>query len=303
MIDRLELLLALSRERHFGRAAVAVGVSQQALSAGIKQLEDRLGALLVQRGSRFHGFTAEGERVLGWARRIVADKEAMQAELRSMKQGLSGHIRLAVIPTALPMVHRLTTPFQARFPGVRFTVRSAASSDILEQLREFEADAGITYLDAERLGRVTSVPLYEERHSLLVAADSPWAGRAAIGWAEAAGLPLCLLTQDMQNRRMVDAELRASRPDGMAAPALESNSVVVLLTHVRTGRWVSILPSLMAEDAGPGGAVRTVPLVDPVVAQRVGLVTVPRDPMVPTVAALLRVAEAVVADPVGTGRF
>ena len=71
LIDKLEFLLALHRERHFGRAAESCGVTQPTLSAGIKQLEDTLGVLLVQRGSRFIGFTPEGERTLDWARRIV----------------------------------------------------------------------------------------------------------------------------------------------------------------------------------------------------------------------------------------
>ena len=62
MIDKLEFIIALSRERHFGHAAEACGVSQPTLSAGIKQLEDSFGVLLVQRGSRFQGFTPEGER-------------------------------------------------------------------------------------------------------------------------------------------------------------------------------------------------------------------------------------------------
>lgn len=67
MIDKLGFMLALARERHFGHAADACGVSQPTFSAGIKQLEDILGVLSVQRGSRFQGFTAEGERVLDWA--------------------------------------------------------------------------------------------------------------------------------------------------------------------------------------------------------------------------------------------
>ena len=82
MIDKLEFLLALAQEQHFGRAAEACGVSQPTLSAGIKQLEDTLGVLLVQRGSRFHSFTPEGERVLDWARRIVGDSRALSRRSR-----------------------------------------------------------------------------------------------------------------------------------------------------------------------------------------------------------------------------
>src|ERR1700761_5109866 len=68
VIDKLEYLMALAREQHFGRAADACGVTQPTLSAGLKQLESTLGVLLVQRGSRFIGLTPEGERTLDWAR-------------------------------------------------------------------------------------------------------------------------------------------------------------------------------------------------------------------------------------------
>ena len=93
----------MRREQHFGRAAEACGVTQPTLSAGLKSLEDTLGVLIVQRSSRFQGFTPEGERVLGWARRIVGDAKAMRQDLDALKHGLQGHLRLAVIPTALPV--------------------------------------------------------------------------------------------------------------------------------------------------------------------------------------------------------
>jgi DNA-binding transcriptional LysR family regulator len=81
LIDKLEFLIALARERHFGRAAEVCGVTQPTLSSGLKQLEESLNTLLVVRGSRFEGFTPEGERALEWARRIVADSRAMRQDL------------------------------------------------------------------------------------------------------------------------------------------------------------------------------------------------------------------------------
>lgn len=95
MIDRLEFIIALARESHFGRAAEACRVSQPTLSGGIKYLEDMFGVLLVQRGSQFHGFTPEGERVLEWARRIVGDARAMRQDIDALKRGLVGHVKIA----------------------------------------------------------------------------------------------------------------------------------------------------------------------------------------------------------------
>ena len=99
MIDKLEFFIVLARERHFGRAAEVCGVTQPTLSASLKQLEEQLGVVLVQRGSRFQGLTPEGQRVLEWARRIVGDTRTMREEMKAARKGLSGHARIAVIPT------------------------------------------------------------------------------------------------------------------------------------------------------------------------------------------------------------
>ena len=288
MIDKLEYLMALARERHFGHAAEACGVTQPTLSAGIKQLEATLGVLLVQRGSRFIGFTQEGERTLDWARRIVGDSRALRQEMTALKQGLVGRLRIAAIPTALPMVAALTTPYRARHPDVRFTVLSRTSIEILTLLENLEIDAGVTYLDNEPLGRVNSVPLYHERYQLLIAADAPLGNRQKVTWAEVAQVPLCLLTPNMQNRRIIEGLLRGA--GGNPQPTLESNSMIVLFAHVRTGRWASIMPAKLAETLGLTDTIRAIPIVDPEAVHAIGLVVPVREPMTPLNAAL--VAEA-----------
>ena len=172
MIDKLELLLALAKERHFGRAAEACGVTQPTMSTSLKQLEEILGVMLVQRGSRFQGFTPEGERTLDWARRIVGDTRAMRQEINGLKDKLSGEIRLAAIPTVLGMVAQLTTPFRARHPDVRFRIQSCTSAEVLGLLENLEVDAGLTYIENEPIGKVRTIPLYNESYRLLTAPDA-----------------------------------------------------------------------------------------------------------------------------------
>jgi DNA-binding transcriptional LysR family regulator len=288
MIDKLEYLLALARERNFGRAAEQCGVTQPTFSAGIKQLEDTLGVMLVQRTSRFLGFTSEGERVLDWARGIVADTRAMRQEMQTLKKGLSGHLKIAAIPTALAMVSTLTTPFRAKHPNVKFTVLSRTSTEVLSMLENLEVDAGLTYIDNEPLGRMRAVPLYLEQYRLLTSESSPLGDRDKVTWAEVAKIPLCLLTPDMQNRRIIDNLLHAAggRPD----PTLESNSMIVLFSHVRTGRWASVMPEKLADTLGLTERLRSIPIVEPEVVHQIGLVVPPREPMSPLASAL--VAEA-----------
>ncbi|WP_395665540.1 LysR family transcriptional regulator [Methylocella sp.] len=293
MIEKLEFLLALARERNFSRAAEACGVTQPTLSAGIKQLEESLGALLVNRSSRFHGFTPDGERALEWAKRIVADARAMRQEMRAPRKSLVGHLTIAAVPTALGMVQKLTGPFQEKHPDVRFTILSQTSREILTMLDGLQIDAGITYLDNEPLGHIRAEPLYRERYRLLTSVDRPLGDRATVTWKEAARIPLCLLTPDMQNRRIIDRMLDGVGPEN--GPMLESNSMVVLAAHVRTGRWASIIPETFAEVLGLSPPLRSIPIVEPKEVQRIGLVMPRREPMPPLSRALLAEANRVAA--------
>jgi DNA-binding transcriptional LysR family regulator len=280
--------LALAREKHFGRAAEACGVTQPTLSAGVKQLEDQMGVLLVNRGSRFQSFTPEGQRVLEWARRIVGDSRTMREEINSLKLGLSGRLRLAAIPTALAMVAALTTPYREKHPNVQFTIYSRTSIEILDLLDNLEIDAGITYLENEPIGRVSNVPLYREHYRLLTSADAPLGNRDSVTWAEVAQVPLCLLTPDMQNRRIIDRLLKGA--GGESRPTLESDSMILLYSHVRTGRWASVMPAKIADTLGLTDTIRAIPITQPKAVQTIGLVVPQREPMTPTTAAL--VAEA-----------
>lgn len=293
MIDKFEFLIALAREQNFGKAAEVCGVTQPTFSSGIKQLEETLGVLLVHRTSRFIGFTIEGERVLEWARGIVADSRAMREELRALKHGLVGRLKVAAIPTALPIVSALTTPYRARHPNVTFTILSRTSIEILSMLENLEVDAGLTYIDNEPLGRMRAVPLYLEHYRLLTSEASPLGDRDSVTWAEVSGIPLCLLTPDMQNRRIIDELLRAA--GGNAEPTLESNSMIVLFSHVRTGRWASVMPAKLADTLGLSDHLRSIPIVQPEVVHGIGLVVPNREPTPPMVTALIAEAKALAA--------
>ena len=284
MIDKLEMFIALANERHFGRAAETCGVAQPSLSSAIRQLEDQLGVQLVFRGSRFQGLTPEGQRVLDWARRIVGDMRALKDEMRHVHRGLSGNLRLGVIPTALPMIADLTAPFTARHPNLRVTILSRTSVEILDGLESLELDAGITYLDNEPLGRVTQTPLYTEFYRFLCSPASPLAGRDSVTWAEVAQEPLCLLTADMQNRRIVNQHL--AEAGARVQAMVESNSSIALIAHVRSGRWASVVPMKLAGMFGDAG-LSAIPIVEPEAEHLVGLIAPRREPQTPVLAALI----------------
>lgn len=274
MIDKLEMFIALARERHFGRAAELCNVAQPSLSSAIRALEDYYGTPLVLRGARFQGLTPEGERLLERARVIVAEARAIRNDLQQSQREPTGVLRLGVIPAALTTVQTLTRPFMARCPRMSLHIRSMTSLAIAEALSDFEIDAGISYASDETRRSpgpgFEALPLYRETWAVLM----PSAGApASIGWADLAGLRLCLLTGDMQNRRILDQRLAAR---GIAvAPVVEAGSILGLVAQVQGGSGLaSVLPGRAAKffAAMPGLTCLPLPEDDGFAAPDVALI-------------------------------
>src|SRR5580698_6990652 len=180
ILRHLEFLTALARERHFARAATACNVSQSTLSAGIKQMEESLGVLLVERGQRYVGLTPEGAKVLEWAQHVMTDFEGLQQNLTQMRRGLGGQLKIGAIPATLPMISLLTAPFSKRHPQTTTMIRALTSIEIQRGLDDFSLDIGITYLDNEPLVRVRRLQLYMERYVLLTRQSEPLQDRETI---------------------------------------------------------------------------------------------------------------------------
>jgi DNA-binding transcriptional LysR family regulator len=285
IVRYLDYLVALARERHFARAAAACNVTQPTLSAGIKQLEESLGVLIVERRQRFVGFTPEGERVLAWAQRMLVDYGGLTQELSELREGLVGQLRIGAIPVSLPALALLSAPFGAIHSKTTFQITSQTSIDIQRELDDFTIDVGLTYLDNEPLSRVRTVPLYRERYVLITHEASGFSGLKTISWAKAATLPLCLLTPSMQNRRIIDTQFRKAGTQVNAV--METNSLVTLWTHLLFGQLSTVVPQTFLLLFEQKRGLVSIPLVEPEVFHTVGLVAADRDPLAPLPRALL----------------
>jgi len=241
LFRQLEYFVALARERHFARAAANCYVSQPALSEAIRKLELELNVPLVRRGHAFEGLTPEGERLVPWARRILADHDALMQEVSALQSGLTGQLRLGVVPAASTTAALLINPFCAAHPLARVALEtSLRSADVVELVRRFELDAGIIYLDGQDTDGLLVTALYEERPVLITSAALLNPRRDSISWPEAFQLPLCLLNQGMRGRQILDQAL--AEHGLVVAPQLETDSVAALYAHVSTGQWASIVP-------------------------------------------------------------
>jgi DNA-binding transcriptional LysR family regulator len=283
----LEYFVALAREQHFGRAAAACHASQPTLSAGLVALEEQLGWRLVERDRRFITLTPEGYAVLPWAQQIVAARDGLAAAAGSVHGPLRGTLRLGAIPASMPATGFIAETLRRVHPHVELSVRSLTSREIERGLAAFDLDAGLTYIEHEPPAHVVAVPLYGERPTFVVVEDYPLGPAASIAWADALGHPLCLLNQDMQNRRILDEQLK--RHGLTAKPSVSADSYVTLLAMARSGAFAAIIPDSYATLL-PGWA-RMLPFDDPAPPSLIGLIVADHTPLSPMAIAALTVAE------------
>ncbi|MCD6073531.1 MAG: LysR family transcriptional regulator [Rhodospirillales bacterium] len=284
-LRHLKYFVALGQEAHFGRAADTCNVTQSTLSAAIRQLEIEIGAPLIERDKRFKGFTAEGRVLLDWAKRVVSERDALDQQIGMLRGELTGELSIGVIPTALPTIGLFTTPLSRVHPKVTLKILSQTSNEIQRALDDFRLDIGVTYLDNEPMHGVDVHPLYTENYILLTPADGPFRGRDDVTWREAADTPLCLLTPDMQNRRIINTIFQSV--DRVPNAHIETNSVMTLCSHIKTGVWSSVLPNNFLWVFGVPPGMIALPLVDPVVTHVIGVVVRRQQPHSPLVEAFL----------------
>lgn len=248
--------------------------------------------MLVHRNSRFQGLTAEGGRVLEWAKKLSSDARAMREEVRGFKKGLSGHLRIAAIPSALPFIPKLTNIYQSLHPDVRLTILSRSSSEIIDLISELEIEAGVTYIGTETIGKLDSLPLYIERYRLLTTSNSPLSKRMRVTWREVKDLSLCLLTPDMQNRRILEKLLWPTE-EGNTLRILEADSMITLIAQVLHGGKFTIVSEQISDLLVASDAFRAIPIIDPDAEFRIGLVVSNRYLISPLINSLVSVTKQI----------
>jgi DNA-binding transcriptional LysR family regulator len=290
LFRQLEYFVAVAQERHFARAAEKCYVSQPALSAAIAKLERELNVTLINRGHSFEGLTPEGERLVVWAKRILAEHDAFKAEVHAVRSGITGTLRLGTVPTASTTASLVLSAFCSAHPLAKVQINSRlAATELYRRLREFELDAAIVHSESEEAHDVDLVPLYEERYVLLSSADMLPSGLSTLAWPDAAQMPLALLTADMRDRQIIDEAF--ARHGITVTPQVETDSVASLFAQVASGNWACIVPHTWLWASPLGAEIRAVEMVDPVLKAEIALATNSAGPGSPVARALTASAQ------------
>jgi len=274
LIDAYRYLAALEQHRHFGRAAAACHITQPALSNALRSLEEHLDVAIVRRGRQYEGLTAEGERVLASAHRVLREQEALRQELAGSVEQPRGGLVIGAVPTAVPIAARFAARLIERHPGLCPQVRSLSSQEIETGLDTLAIDIGLGYTERRHPGPQTW-PQYIEHYYVLRRAKreaAPFRFGPAMPWADAAKQPLCMLSPEMHNRLILDRVF--SGLDLQVQPVVETNSVMALLVAVQGSKdLAAVLPgAVVATMAGHRG-IEALPLVEPELRTPIGFMS------------------------------
>lgn len=246
-LRQLRYLIAVAEHGNFTRAAEALHVSQPALSQQIMQLEDGLGATLLDRSGRTVTVTDAGQAYIAHARRALCELESAKRAIHDVRDLSRGQLRLAMTPTFTAyLVGPLVAAFHSRYPGIQVTIRELSLDTIAAAVAADEVDLGVAFRLA-RAAEIECLPLFVERLSIVVACSHASAGKHQIGLREVAQMELALLSTDFATRTHIDHYLQKHQ----LAPkvAIEANTIGALLEIVRHSELATILPEAICAQA------------------------------------------------------
>jgi LysR family hydrogen peroxide-inducible transcriptional activator len=239
----LEYVVAVTEERHFGRAAERCNVSQPSLSAQIRRLEEALGLTLFERTSRKVLPTARGEAVARQARAVLAEAQKLLVVAQEGADALSGRLALGAIQTLGPYLFpRVLRDLRQGFPDLLLTLTEGRTADLLDALREGRLDAVLLSPPIDEVG-LTLAPLFDEPFLLCCPADHPLARARALRADTLAGPELLLLEEGNCLRDQALAACAAGPHAGRHATSLET-----LRSMVAAGAGYTLMPRLASEE-------------------------------------------------------
>ncbi|MDP9780806.1 LysR family transcriptional regulator [Pseudomonas fluorescens] len=271
-LKQVRAFLAVAQSLSFAVACERLHLSQSALSLTIKALEEGLGGRLFSRNTRNVALTPEGESLLPLARRLIADWDNAEDEMRQRFTLQRGRVTLAAMPSfAGNLLPPILKTFRARYPNVNVTVNDVINEQVLEMVRDRHVELGVAF-EPMQGSSLAFTPLYLDRFVAVVPLDSPLVQLREIHWQTLLEQPFITLQRPSTVRVMLEEHLRAR---GMKLPVeFESHQLATVGRMVASGLGVSAVPALCVGQMHELGA-RCITLSDPVIERAIGVLTKP----------------------------
>ncbi|HEX7054885.1 MAG TPA: LysR substrate-binding domain-containing protein [Burkholderiales bacterium] len=273
-LTELRYVVAVARERHFGRAAEACFVSQPTLSVAVKKLEEELGVTLFERGSGEVSVTPAGQKIIEQAQRVLEEAARIKELAAAGRDPLAGPLRLGAIYTIGPyLLPKLIPILRRTAPSMQLHIQENFTHRLAEMLKSGEVDVILVALPFEQPGVVTRA-VYDEPFVVAVPRGHPWEGRKRVSSDELSRESLLLLGEGHCFRDQVLEichTVRARERSGISR-TIEGGSLETIRQMVASGVGVTVLPATSV--SGPAGGselIRLLPFARPVPSRRVAL--------------------------------
>jgi LysR family hydrogen peroxide-inducible transcriptional activator len=256
-LQQLRFLAALADEKHFGRAAASCAVTQSTLSAGIQELEERLGASLVERSRRSVLLTPLGHDIAARGRRLLRDAQDLAETAQAGREPLAGPLRLGVIPTIGPyLMPAAMTGLAKAFPKLKLYLREEQTAPLLEKLAKGQLDVALIALPYD-MGALETMTLGDDRILVALPKNHPLARARRIARAALVGEELLLMEDGHCLRSHALAACRLVGPD--RNEVFQGTSLRTLLQMAAGGIGITLLPEMAVKPelaAAPGLVAR-----------------------------------------------
>lgn len=268
-LNDLQAFRAVAEMGSFRKAAESIHLSQPAFSRRIEKLEEALGVRLLDRTTRSVSLTAVGREFDRKVQALLTDLDATLLGIRGVAATRMSEVTVAGVPsTVYYHLSQVVSRYHQRYPRVRVRIIDASAGDVLAAVSGGEADFGLNFIGGQE-PEIEFRTLLEERFVAAVRRDHELARRRKVSWSELANHDFISVSRSSGNRLLIDQALAglAQRPQSI----FEAQHVTTLLGLVEAGLGVAAVPSL----AMPGPRhplLVSVPLVDPVITRKVGLI-------------------------------
>ena len=273
-LTELRYIVAVARERHFGRAAEACFVSQPTLSVAVKKLEEELGVTLFERGPGEVSVTPPGQKIVEQAQRVLEEAARVREVAAAGRDPLVGPLRLGAIYTIGPyLLPKLVPVMRRSAPQMPLLIQENFTHNLADFLKSGEVDAILIALPFEEPGIVTRA-VYDEPFLVAVPKGHDWEDRKRISSEELTKESLLLLGEGHCFRDQVldICHVVRSRDRSALAKTVEGGSLETIRQMVASGVGVTVLPATSVGAGGSAGdLIRILPFAKPAPTRRVGL--------------------------------
>lgn len=275
-IKQLRAFIAVAEARSFIEACSVLHLSQPALSATIRNLEEAVGGRLLARTTRALALTPEGEAFLPVARQLLTDWDNAFTDLHNLFAKRRGKLNIAAMPSfAANQLPYVLVRFHRNYPNINIAIHDVIAEEVVEMVRAGRVEFGISF-DPEEGDDLLFTPLFNDRFVAAMPKDHHLAAKKQVAWRELQDSPLLLLQHPSNIRKQIESVITDYQFN--LSVEVESHQLATIGRMVANGLGVSIVPSLCTEQMEETGAICRA-LKAPEISREVGILSRRRYPL------------------------